>query len=266
MKKALGIIQARCSSSRLPNKVLLPLAGTPMIHHIYNRAKSCSLLNDVIVATSSDKTDLPLVEYCKKNEIPVYTGSLNNVLSRYVKILGDLDVDYFVRITGDCPLIHPAFIDFQIELLRSHDADFIRLDPHMSILDGQGVMSKRSLIYISDNTKSPSDYEHVGAIYIEKNLPSFDIIKVKVLSNFDEIDVSLSVDEPEDFEFVSHIYRQLYDGDILDLTRVADFLKHNTILVDIQRRRRPSEINLTLGKRRLENNYFFIKEAIWEWS
>ena len=117
-KPAIAIIQARMSSTRLPGKVLLPLAGKPVIHHIVDRAKSCENIGKVVVATSVENSDNPLVEYCKKNNIEYYRGNLNNVLSRFIAILNLNNYDYCVRITGDCPLIHPPFIDSQILALN----------------------------------------------------------------------------------------------------------------------------------------------------
>jgi len=263
--KAIGIIQARCSSSRLPGKVLLPLAGIPMIHHIYDRALSCELLSDVIVATSNEETDKPLVKYCQKNMIPVFMGSLNNVLSRYVQILNNTNAEYFVRITGDCPLIHPNFIDFQIHTLRANDADFIRLTPNMSLLDGQGVMSARSLFCIARKSDSDDDKEHVGSIYIGNNLSMFNIIKVKVLSEYYNIDMSLSVDEISDYDFISCLYEKFYNGGILDLTLIADYLTNEKLLVAERKNRNQSEINQKLEKKKLFEKDILGKKVEWIW-
>lgn len=266
MKKAIGIIQARCSSLRLPGKVLLPLADIPMIQHIFSRANSCDMLNDVIVATSEDQTDLPLVHFCEENGIPVFTGCLNNVLSRYVNILSVSEADYFVRITGDSPLIHPEFIDFQIKLLRSKNADFIRLVPGMSLLDGQGVMSARSLRYIAKNTTNKFDFEHVGSMFIEENFSSFKVIPVRVISSFHEVDVSLSVDRREDYDFIADLYDRFYDGEILDLTNIVKFLEQDQSLLKRRRNRLQSDVNLTLEKIRLLNMETCEGEAIWVWN
>ena len=90
-----AIIQARMSSTRLPGKVLKPLAGKPMIWHIYNRAKHCNNLDEVIVATSTDRTDDVLVDYCKSNKMKFHRGSLDNVLQRYLDILEKYEYPYF---------------------------------------------------------------------------------------------------------------------------------------------------------------------------
>ena len=136
-KPAIVIIQARCSSSRLPNKVLKPLAGQPMIWHIVQRARACENAGHVVVATSVDPSDDALAKFCAETEIECYRGSLSNVLSRYLGVLEHYDYPYFVRITGDCPLIHPPFIDRQIQALITHDADLVRCDAPSTLLEGQ---------------------------------------------------------------------------------------------------------------------------------
>ena len=125
-KPAIVIIQARSSSSRLPNKVLKPLAGQPMIWHIVQRARACGNVDHVVVATSVEPSDDALAKFCAQADIECYRGSLSNVLSCYLAVLEHYDYPYFVRITGDCLLIHPPFIDRQIEALIAHNADLVR--------------------------------------------------------------------------------------------------------------------------------------------
>ena len=93
--RAVAIIQARMSSSRLPGKVLEPLAGKPMIWHVVQRARLCTRVSDVVVATSTEKTDDLLAHFCERNDIRCHRGSLQNVLSRYLEILEIDSYDYF---------------------------------------------------------------------------------------------------------------------------------------------------------------------------
>ena len=123
MKNVVAIIQARMSSTRLPGKVLKPLIGKPIIHHIYERVKRCSEVDNVVVATSTDLSDDELYRYCEDNQITCIRGDLQNVLQRFFDVLAKYPSQYIVRITGDCPLIHPPFIDDQIRALKYFDAD-----------------------------------------------------------------------------------------------------------------------------------------------
>ena len=93
------------------------LAEKPMILHIVERARMCRHVNKVIVATSTENSDNELADLCYKNKINIIRGSLNNVFERYIEAIERFPSDYVVRITGDCPFIHPEFIDKQIEAL-----------------------------------------------------------------------------------------------------------------------------------------------------
>ena len=91
---AIAIIQARMSSTRLPGKVLLPLAEKPMIQQIVDRVKSCHNVSKVVVATSLEESDNPLANYCENNSIEYFRGSLSNVLNRYTTILTKFKFKY----------------------------------------------------------------------------------------------------------------------------------------------------------------------------
>ena len=266
MNTAIGIIQARCSSTRLPGKVLMPLAKAPMIEHIYKRAMSCDLLSNVIVATSNDASDVPLVEFCKRKGIAVYAGSLNDVFSRYVEILSNCDADYFVRITGDCPFIQPSFIDYQIKILRSKAADFIRLEPHMALFDGQGVMSKQCLLNIAECDLSMEDREHVASFYIQKNLWKFEILSLEIKTALNVANISLAVDTAADYDLISYLYEKYYEHDkIVNLEDVVKFiLQHKSILSALQNREQ-STINESLSLKRENYSNPNWEKAYWNW-
>lgn len=173
---AIAIIQARLSSSCLPGKVLKPLAGQPMIWHIVQRARACQRVDQVVVATSVEPSDDALAAFCAEADIPCHRGSLHNVLSRYLEVLDAHPHPYCVRITGDCPLIDPDFIDRQIQALEAHDGDQTWLSAPAPVLGGQGVHSTRSLKAIAERSNHPDDLEHVGSRYLAEHPEQFRII------------------------------------------------------------------------------------------
>ena len=165
----IAIIQARMSSSRLPRKVMSNLSGEPMIRRIYDLVNKCDYVDKVIVATSLEKTDDELFEYCKSNKLNVYRGSLNNVLSRFVEIIKKYNPKLIVRITGDCPFIYPVFIDKQIKILLQTGADYIISKKEVNILCGQSVHSSSSLLFVAENSSCADDLEHVGSPFLTRN-------------------------------------------------------------------------------------------------
>lgn len=245
-KSAIAIIQARMSSSRLPGKVMKPLSGKPVIWHIYKRAEKCKFIDKVIVATSTDKTDDPLVDYCRSNGLNYFRGSLNNVLSRFIEILNKNDYSYFVRITGDCPLIHPEFIDNQIMALQKFDGDVIWIPKNSSVLEGQGVHSKRSLQYIYKYSNNPDDLEHVGSIYLSNNPDKFKIVELSIPRYLDVDNIRMTVDEQKDYEFISKIYTNLWKSDPLDLKDVLAWLKKNPEVIEINKIVHHKKLNIDL--------------------
>ncbi len=126
--KTVAIIQARMGSSRLPGKVLLELAGKPMIQHVIERTQRARSLDSVIVATTTDASDDPIAAFAVSMGIPCTRGSLHDVLDRYYRAAKTHRADTIVRITADCPLIDPVVVDQTVELLFSsfisHPSDF----------------------------------------------------------------------------------------------------------------------------------------------
>jgi len=101
--KIVAIIQARTGSTRLPGKVLLPLAGKTVLEHVVERTARAKLLDDVVVATTVKKEDLPIVKIVSGMGFRVFTGSEKDVLDRYYQCARLLMADHIVRITSDCP-------------------------------------------------------------------------------------------------------------------------------------------------------------------
>jgi len=245
-KPAIAIIQARMSSTRFPGKVLKPLAGKPAIWHIYHRAKKCKLVDRVIIATSLDKSDDILVEYCESSKLNYFRGDLNNVLSRFINILTTYSYKYVVRITGDCPLIHPQFIDEQIKALVEFDADVVWSKRESSVLEGQGVRSTRSLFYIYDKTSNPDDLEHVGSIYFVEHPEEFKIVEINMPEIFLKYNFRLTVDEEKDYKLMYLIYDNLWKSEQLDLVQVLQWLDQNEELSRINKSVQHNQLNLRL--------------------
>lgn len=116
----LAILQARMGSSRLPGKVLLDLAGKPMIQHVIERTQRARTLDAVTVATTTDPTDDPVAAFAASRGIFCYRGSLHDVLDRYYQAAKTHQADVIVRITADCPLIDPEIIDKTVQLVTDN--------------------------------------------------------------------------------------------------------------------------------------------------
>ncbi len=111
-----AIIQARMTSSRLPGKVLLDIAGKPMLQHVIERARQASLVDQVVVATTKDPTDDILEEFCQTQGVTTYRGSLADVLDRFYQAACQFKAEVVIRLTADCPLLDPDVLDRTIAL------------------------------------------------------------------------------------------------------------------------------------------------------
>ena len=122
--RIIAIIQARMSSSRLPGKVLLDIAGQPMLAHVVARTSKATTVNNVIVATTTDVSDDPVAAFCHSKGISNIRGSLHDVLDRYYQAASQAKADVVVRVTADCPVIDPALIDDCVNTLLEDSFDF----------------------------------------------------------------------------------------------------------------------------------------------
>ncbi len=117
MKKVIAIIQARMASTRLPEKIMLPIGGKPMLEWVFNRTLRAREVTNVVVATTIDPSDNSVVSLCKEKGFQVFRGSVHDVLDRYYQTAKKMQADVIVRITADCPLIDPCLIDEAVNLL-----------------------------------------------------------------------------------------------------------------------------------------------------
>lgn len=260
---AIAIIQARCSSTRLPGKVLKPLARKPMIWHIVERARECQLVDQVVVATSIESSDDVLANFCRSEGITCHRGSLTNVLSRYLDILALNPHKYVVRITGDCPLIYPQFIDRQIEVLAEHDADMVRLRQPSTLLEGQGVHSSRSLWAVAEQSCHPDDLEHVGSRFFSEYPHLFRLVGLDIPPYFSSKRWRITVDEQADYDMMSSLYDDLYENAPIPLMKALAYLEANPVLVERNCQVPHSAINQELLKCRASNDGPLLNIVSW---
>lgn len=232
----LAILQARTSSTRLPGKVLLPLCGKPMILRQVERILRSKMIDHLVVATSVDSSDNPLVAVCQEAGIPFRRGSLNDVLDRFWESAKDSGADHVVRLTGDCPLCDPEVIDQLVQFHLSHGFDYTsNIDPP-TYPDGLDVEVFRvSCLHQAWKEASLySEREHVTP-YIRKH---GDLFLCGNLRNDKDLSFHRwTVDEPADYAFALLVYENLYENnpnfgtnDVLNLLEIhPEFCRNYSI-------------------------------------
>jgi spore coat polysaccharide biosynthesis protein SpsF len=121
--KRVMIVQARATSARLPGKVLIELGGRPMLGQQLARLRQCRLVDEIVVATTTEANDEPVALLARQAGARVFRGSTNDVLSRFVGAAREARADVVVRITADCPLIDPEVCDRVIAELVEHPSE-----------------------------------------------------------------------------------------------------------------------------------------------
>jgi spore coat polysaccharide biosynthesis protein SpsF (cytidylyltransferase family) len=215
MRKVVAIIQARMSSSRLPGKVLKKIVGEPVLWHVINRLKEAKLVDAILVATTSNALDKPLINLMHSIGIQSYAGSEQDVLDRYYQASKISRADVVVRITSDCPLLDPKVVDTVISYFLNNDFDYASntcggfnsgcKETYPDGLDTE-VFSFAALENAWKNAVLQSEREHVTA-FIWKNPAIFKIGHVVYPKDLSKM--RWTVDYEQDFLFVSEIYNRL---------------------------------------------------------
>lgn len=221
------IVQARCSSTRLPNKVLMKLDGTEMILLILERIKGSKNINDVIVATTTDETDDKLCSLLTQNGYKFFRGDKNDVLSRFYLCASELSSDWIVRITADCPLVDYKIIDRLIEEKDLSDYDYLSNTIVETYPDGLDVelFSYLALERAQEKAHTKYEREHVTP-YMKKNEKVFSLINVQDYSQ-----IRVTVDERMDYDLVSIILKE--NSRNMGFNELISFYQNNKDLFNI---------------------------------
>ena len=238
--KTTAIIQARMGSTRLPGKVLFEVQEKPLLGYMLDRLSVSKEIDQIIIATSDDKLDDPIVTYTSNYGYEVFRGSQNDVLDRYYQAANSQDIkpDYIIRLTADCPLIDPIIIDEIVNDIKDSSFDFISNSEPLpsSWPDGMdvSVMSFEALQKAWKIAKKPSEREHVTFIFWDKdaNFKSHRVECSEDLSSY-----RLTVDYKEDFELIKKILNNFLDDDkdirFVKMNEIIEFLLSNPDFIKI---------------------------------
>lgn len=204
------IVQARMGSSRLPGKVLLQLCGQPVLLHIVRRLQRSKFVREVVVATSDSPLDDIIATRCGDWGVSSFRGPEQDVLKRFRLTAEAVNAETIVRVTADCPF---ADVDLLDEALRRFS--LLRPDYLSNVIEPRTfpkgfdleVFSMAALLKADREAVTLYDREHVTP-YIRKNPHLFQLEAIYRKAPLP--DLNLCLDSPEDFEFVSAIYNDIY--------------------------------------------------------
>lgn len=234
--RTVAIIQARMSSSRLPGKVLLDLAGEPMLVRVVERVRRAVTVDDVAVATTTDPSDDPIANLCRERGYAFYRGSMFDVLDRFYGAARQMNADVIVRVTGDCPVIDAHVIDHTVNAFHTAGADFAanRLPPPWKRtwpigLDTE-VCSFAALERAWKEAQLPYEREHV--------MPYFYDVEGRFKTIITDHDPDYgaqrwTVDTPEDLRLLSAIFTHFAGQDTFTWLEVLDLIQKAPELAQI---------------------------------
>lgn len=217
------ILQARTGSTRLPGKVLMPINGKPMIEWQIKRLQSANIA-PIVLATTSDSSDDKLVQIAESLAIEVFRGSINNVLQRFEEVIRKKEPNYFVRITGDCPLIMPKILVDMNTIYRDSPRDYFSNTLKTTFPDGLDAefVSINAFKRMLRMPLSNQEREHVTlALYRHPELFTLANYENKV----DYGNLRWTVDYPEDLTFVRNVYEHFKGKEVnFDFQDVIDLI------------------------------------------
>lgn len=230
MKTAI-LITARLKSTRLPKKVLKPIAGRPMFGHLVDRLKLARRAEQIVLITSPLAQDDPLAEFAEKEGIGCYRGDPEDVLLRMTRAAELFGVETVVSCTGDNPFVDPEYIDRLVEyhLERGHDFTNTEGLPWGCFAY---ALSHSALVRACE-IKAERDTEVWGGYFTQTGLFNWGTLSVTD-PGVRWPELRLTVDTSEDFELVARIFRELYrPGEVFPLHAIVSLCRSRPDLVAI---------------------------------
>jgi spore coat polysaccharide biosynthesis protein SpsF len=212
-------------SQRFPGKVLHRVAGKPMLKYLLERLDHCRSLDARVVATSNDEQDTPLESCCRDWGEACFRGDLQNVARRFQQVVDAYQLDAFVRINGDSPLLDQRLVDRAVNLFREAKADIVTNVLKRTFPRGQSVEVVGAEAYRRGQQwmREPEDFEHVTTVFY-RNPPRFRI--VEFCSEPPRGTLHLAVDTPEQMGrfagIVTRMDRPHWQYDLEDIVRLYE--------------------------------------------
>ncbi len=232
--KVLAILQARTGSKRLPNKVLLPIAGKPMLYWQVQRLLKIKGIDQLVIATSDQPEDAAIAELAQMAGVACFRGNEKDVLDRFYQCAKPYQPAHVVRFTGDCPLIDPQISQQVIQLHLQGQADYTSNCLPPTFPDGLDteVFTFAALERAWQEAKAHYEREHVTPYINETGLFS-----VGNYTNTTDLSaLRWTVDNQEDFALISQIFQHFAGREAdFSMMEVINFLKEKPELADINK-------------------------------
>lgn len=235
--KVVATIEARMTSSRLPGKVLLPALGEPMLMHLVGRLRAVASIDAIVIATTTNASDEPIVAFAKAAGVDCYRGSEDDVLARVIGAGESAQAEVLVEITGDCPVIDPDLVEQTIRMFFNHTVQYASNSLVRSYPDGMDtqVMWFEALKSSASMTSDPLDREHVSR-FICQHPELFSRVHLVAPPSLHWPELGLTLDEESDYKLLQQIIEELAPKNpLFSCLDMIQLLKRRPQWVDINR-------------------------------
>lgn len=236
--RIVAVIEARMNSSRLPGKVLKPLLDGPHnsnLEILIRRLSKSKKIDQIVIATTQEKED-DLIVKMLENTVEVFRGSSVDVYDRVLRAARKFNASTIVEITGDCPLVDPALVDFMIELYEVNDLEYIANNYFPVFADGFDVqvIKMETLEKIGSENLTALEREHV-TMRLRMNPKDYRTFNLIAPRNLRRPQYSVTLDTEEDLELLKIILREMTEkyGEEYGIREVSQFLDNHPELVAI---------------------------------
>jgi spore coat polysaccharide biosynthesis protein SpsF len=235
--RTIAIVQATMSLGKWYGGVLKPLAGKPVLWHVFHRARKCAALDAIAIVTTTDQLDDAMELFAMEQGVDVIRTPEKSVLKRFGVAAGKLKGDVVVCIAGNAPFIDPETVDKSVEALMEQDADFCVTDSLGSVIaQGFEVVSARALKELisqdEETSKTASSRKTTGAG--PKDFPK--IARFEIKKEYRLCGASMLVNSPADFAFLQAIYNSFtVEAGVIDMRDVIRLLRFRPGMMDHQK-------------------------------
>jgi spore coat polysaccharide biosynthesis protein SpsF len=236
--KIVTVIQARTGSNRLPNKIFLLLSTVPLLYRMFERVAASKLRGTIVIATTTDKCDDKVEQFCKDYRLNCYRGHPTDLLDRHYQVAKLFNADAVVKIPSDCPLIDSDIIDkvLRFYLDNNDNFDYVSNLHPATYPDGNDteVMSMIALEEAWLDAKNDIEREHTTPFFWE-NPDKFRIGNVAWETGLDySMSHRFTIDYEKDYNFIKQVYDELYPiNNKFTLKEILDLLERKPEIKNI---------------------------------
>ncbi len=250
------LITARLKSKRLPLKLLMDLKGKKIIEWVIERAKTLKGVSEIVLCTSPNPQDYPLVEVALENNIYYFAGSEDDVLDRLYQACRLFSLDYMVGITGENPLFCRYHAQLVIDEARKNTYDYIKIKG-LPLGTAVYCVKTSALEEVCETKGEITNTEIWGCFFDQPDL--FRIKEIEVPEEINRPDYRLTLDYPQDYKLLRLLFDNIPFEKLMDLSAVVEYIDKNPSVLEINRYVEQKDVDSEFRKK-IEEFVFRLKK------